>query len=502
MRLALAPACAVVATCVLFTFTAGCNGGSPFGSGVQVSSGPVTKPVTTPVSQPTPPVTTSNGPTSSVSIMISDPAACKTPNGPLAHVYVSIADIKGSTNPDAAPGDSSFVDLTPGLSSAPQQVDLLGQANSKCFLASLSASAQVAAGNYQQLRIFLVPDSAAGSVTNNACGSLYSNCVVRTDNSLYDLQLAPATAQGIEISTGQIANAGLALNAKESPSIDVDFDTCSSILTTASGGYEFNPAVHAGLVPASGGSISGTVVSSKTGQALQGGEVVVALEQKDAKTGVDRILMRTAASNNGTFTLCPVPEGTYDLVAVGVDGANIAYSAGIEEGIQSGQLAGQIPLVPGSAQGTLQGMVTTQSAGQPPSGVDVAVRADALQQVDANGVTITVPLLPSQSPYNDAMLTAIGAACPSGADCSNFAMQLPAIAPNVVACSENTAVFQQQQGAATYIAESIAEITGSGGTPDCASSDLSVSATVQGNSLVLNPDRRMTAKSMSYTQCQ
>lgn len=502
MRLSLAPACAAAAICVLFAFTSGCSSGGPFGSGIQVSSGPVTAPVTTPVSQPTPPVTGSSSPTSSVSLMISDPAACKAPNGPLSHVYVAIADIQGSTNPDAAPGDSSFVDLTPGLSSAPQQVDLLGQANSRCFLASLSVSVQVAAGNYQQLRVYLVPDSAANSVKNNACGALYANCVVRTDNSLYDLQLAPATAQGIEISTSQIANASLALNANESPSVDVDFDTCSSILTTANGGYEFNPAVHAGLVPSSGGSISGTVVSSATGQPLQGGEVVVALEQKDGKTGVDRILMRTATSNNGTFTLCPVPQGTYDLVAVGVDGANVAYSAGVEEGIQSGQLAGQIPLVPGSSQGILQGMVTTQSSGQPPTGVDVAVRADALQQVDANGVTITVPLLPSESPYNDAMLTATASNCPSGADCSNFAMQLPAIAPNVVTCSESTAPFHQQNGPATYTAESIAEITGSGGIPNCAASDLSESVTAQGSALVLTSDRSTTARSMSYTRCQ
>jgi Domain of unknown function (DUF4382) len=503
MRLSLPSAFAAIAICVLFTLTSGCSGGSPFDSGFGLSAGPVTTPVTDPVTQPVTPVTTTpSGPTSSVAIMISDPAACKTPNGPLSHVYVSIADIKGSTNPDAASGDSSFVDLTPGLSSAPQQVDLLGQANSKCFLASLSATAQVAAGNYQQLRMYLVPDSAAGSVANNACGSLYANCIVRSDHSLYDLQLAPATAQGIKISSGQIANAGLALNANETPSIDVDFDTCSSILTTANGGYEFNPAVHAGLVPSNGGSISGSVVSSKTGKPLQGGQTVVALEQKDARTGVDRILMRTDVSSNGTFVLCPVPQGSYDLVAVGVDGANVAYSAGIEEGIQSGQVAGQIPLVPGSAQGTLQGLVTTQSSGQPPVGVDVAVRADALQTVDANGVTITVPLLPSQSPYNDAMLTATSSTCPSGADCSNFAMHLPAIAPNVVTCSENTAPFRQQKGAATYIAESIAEITGSGGIPDCATSDLSQSATAQGSSLVLNPDRSMTAKSMSYTQCQ
>jgi hypothetical protein len=499
MRPTLPPACAALMICVFCIFSSGCSGGAPFGSGVQVSTGPVTKPVTNPVTSP--PVTTSPGPTSSVSVMISDPAACKAPNGPLAHVYISISDIKASTNPDAAPGDSSFVDLTPGLASAPQQVDLLGQANSKCFLASLSAGAQVAAGNYQQVRIFLAPDSAASAVHNNACGASYANCLVRTDNSLHDLQLAPATAHGIQISQGQIANASLAVDSGQTPAIDVDFDTCSSVLTTANGGYEFNPVVHAGLVPSTGGSISGTVVSSKTGQPLNGGQVVVALEQKDAKTGLDRILMRTDASANGTFVLCPVPEGTYDLVAVGVDGANVAYSAGVEQGIQSGQLAGKIPLVPGSTQGTLQGMVSTQNAGHPPSGVDVAINADALQQID-NDVTITVPLLPGQSPFNDAMLTQTASNCPAGVDCSTFAMQLPALTPNVVTCSQETAQFHQQPGVPVYTAESIAQITGSGGIPNCSSSDLRETVTPQGRSIIVNPDQSTTAKSMTYTECQ
>lgn len=499
MRPTLPSACAVLMICVSCILTSGCNGGAPFGSGLQVSTGPVTTPVTNPVTPP--PVTTSSGPTSSVTVMISDPAACKAPNGPLAHVYVSISDIEASTNPDAAPGDSSFVDLTPGLASAPQQVDLLGEANSKCFLASLSAGAQVAAGNYQQVRIFLAPDSAASTVHNNACGASYANCLVRTDNSLHDLQLAPATAQGIEISQGQIANASLAVDSGQTPAIDVDFDTCSSILTTANGGYEFNPVVHAGLVPTTGGSISGTVVSSKTGQPLNGGQVVVALEQKDAKTGVDRILMRTDASANGTFVLCPVPQGTYDLVAVGVDGANVAYSAGVEQGIQSGQIAGKIPLVPGSTQGTLQGMVSTQNGGRPPAGVDVAIQANALQQI-ANDVTITIPLLPAQSPFNDAMLTETQSNCPAGADCSTFAMQLPALTPNVVTCSEETAQFHQGKGAPVYTAESIAEITGSGGIPNCASSELSETETAQGSSIIVNPDQSTTARSMAYIQCQ
>src|SRR3974377_2381831 len=47
------------------------------------------------------------------------------PSGPYAHVYIAISDVQASPNANAAPGDGSFVDVTPGLKSAPKVVDLL-----------------------------------------------------------------------------------------------------------------------------------------------------------------------------------------------------------------------------------------------------------------------------------------------------------------------------------------------------------------------------------------
>lgn len=512
MRSSLSPACAVLMLCF---FSFGCQGGAPFNAGASLGTTgnqgtkPVTNPVTSPVTSlpvtstnpvaPSQPVTPAQptSATATVSVVISDPAACKAPNGPLTHVYITIADIQASTNPDAPANDPSFVDLTPGLSSAPQQVDLMGKASSNCFLASLGVGQQIAAGNYQQIRIFLAPDANASSVSNNACGSSYSNCLVRSDNSLHDLILPAAASQGIKIATSHLINGGIAINAGDTPYIDVNLDVCSSILANADGTYEFSPTIHAGLIPSTGSTISGTVVSSATGQPLQGGNVVVALEQKDA-SGIDRILMRTAASSNGTFVLCPVPEGTYDLVAVGVDGANVAYSAGVETGIQSGQLAGKIPLVPGTQQGTIRGLITAQNAGPSLTGVPVAVQADALQQISANGDTLTVPLLPSQSPYNEAMLTTGGSSCPSGVDCALFSLQLPTIAPNVVACSEQTAQFTQQSSAPAYIPESVAQIPGSGGVGACAVNNLQA----RSSAIAIGPGETATGANMAYTRCQ
>ncbi|MES2219876.1 MAG: DUF4382 domain-containing protein, partial [Acidobacteriota bacterium] len=408
-------------------------------------------------------------------------------------------DVQASTNADATAIDPSFVDLTPGLSAAPRQVDLMGRADSHCFLASLGVGQQVTSGNYQQVRIFLAPDSRASSVANNACGALYANCLVRTDNSLHDLVLPAAASQGIVLSASHLTNGSIAFNAGDQPYIDLNVDVCSSILPTADGHYEFNPVVHAGLIPSTGSTISGTVVSSKTGQPLKGGNVVVALEQKDSATGIDRILMRTSAASDGTFVLCPVPRGTYDLAAVGVDGASVSYSAGVEMGIQSGQLAGKVPLVPGSQQGTLEGLINAQGTGMNPLGVSLAVQADALQQIATNGSTITVPLLPSQSPYNEAMLTMSGSNCAGGVDCAPFAMQLPTSTPNVVACSEQTAQFKQQQGnSPAYTAESVATTPGSGGAAACATASLQA----PNGPVTLGSAETAMTSTISFTQCR
>src|SRR5487761_1489892 len=70
----------------------------------------------------------------SVSVSLSDPATCQAPNGPYSAVYVTITDVKASTNANAPDNDPSFVDLTPNLSSSPMQVNLLGPAGGQCFL--------------------------------------------------------------------------------------------------------------------------------------------------------------------------------------------------------------------------------------------------------------------------------------------------------------------------------------------------------------------------------
>jgi hypothetical protein len=81
------------------------------------------------------------------------------PNGPYAHVYVTASDVKAHVNANAGDNDAGFVDLTPGLSTKPQQIDLLGQARNQCFLASLGSTQELQPGKYQQIRVILTDNS-------------------------------------------------------------------------------------------------------------------------------------------------------------------------------------------------------------------------------------------------------------------------------------------------------------------------------------------------------
>lgn len=137
-------------------------------------------------------------------VMLSDPATCQAPNGPFSHVYVTITDVQISQSATAGATDSGWVDLAPSLAGSPKQIDLLGQANNQCFLATLGASQQLQAGTYQQIRLILASNST--NVSGNACGSS-ANCVVlSSDSSVHPLLLSSEAQTGIKIPSGQIAS--------------------------------------------------------------------------------------------------------------------------------------------------------------------------------------------------------------------------------------------------------------------------------------------------------
>lgn len=161
-----------------------------------------------------------------VAISVSDPASCAGPDGPLSHVYLTITDVQANVSSTAGDNDSGWNDLTPGLSAQPKQIDLLGQANNQCFLATLGDAQELQAGSYQQIRLILADNSM--NIANNLCSNS-ANCVVLSaDNSVHPLLLSSESKTGLKIPSGQIASGAFNIAAGQTKDLNIDFDTCSS----------------------------------------------------------------------------------------------------------------------------------------------------------------------------------------------------------------------------------------------------------------------------------
>src|ERR1700739_630546 len=318
-----------------------------------------------------------------VDVRVSDPATCSGPQGAFSHIYVTITDVQINASTSAGNSDLGWIDLTPSLSLTPQQIDLLGQANNQCFLATLGATTALQPGSYQQIRIIWASNSSA--VTNNLCGGT-ANCVMLSSspNTAPPRLLWSEAQTGIKIPSGQIAGGQFVIAAGQTKDLDIDFIACESIVSEGNGQFRLKPVLHAGEVSLTSTSINGTIVDSGTGQAITGGTTVVALEQADS-SGVDRVIMETVTGSSGAFSFCPVTAGTYDVVATGVSGAQVAYAATVITGVQAGNALGTVPLVaetgPATGPASITGQITT-STGSGANAADISL--SALQPISSS----------------------------------------------------------------------------------------------------------------------
>jgi hypothetical protein len=389
-------------------------------------------------------------------------------------VFVTVTDVQANVSSTAGDNDSGWVDLTPKLSSAPKQVDLLGQANNQCFLATLGDPQQLQAGTYQQIRLILADNSL--SLTNNACGSSANCIVLSTDSSVHALQLSSESKTGLKIPSGQIASGGFTIAPGKTEDLDIDFNTCASIVQEGNGQYRLKPVLHAGEVSTTSSSINGKVMDQATGNPVSGA-VLVAVEQKDAATGVDRVVMSQMAGSDGTFVFCPLPAGTYDVVVVGTRTDGALYEPSIVTGVATGDTTGTVnlylPANTANSGATLKGLVTSQNSSN--AATVAQVELSALETV--NSTTYTIPLAPTstQSSPTLALETAPSTTtltCPTGTDCVSYTMQISSGGPYIGAWSASGPALTQSAPLATYVVDGIAFVPGSGGKLDCSPSEL------------------------------
>ncbi|UWZ85477.1 DUF4382 domain-containing protein [Occallatibacter riparius] len=420
----------------------------------------------------------SGGPTSqmaTVNTHLSDPATCEAPTGPFSHVYVTITDVKAHTSASAGANDSGWADLTPNMK--PTQIDLLGQANNKCFLATLGDSQQLQAGNYQQIRLILAGDGT--SVSGNVCGSA-ANCVqLGSDSSFHPLLLSSESKTGLKISSGQIGGGGFNIAAGQTKDLDIDFSTCESIVKEGNGQYRLKPVLHAGEVSTTSTSINGKVLDKATGNPV-GGTVMVAVEQKDS-TGVDRIFQSTLTGADGGFVFCPLPAGTYDVVIVGTRTDGVLYAPAIITGVSVGSTVGSVdlylPSVVTSSSLTLAGLVTSQNTTNAATVADVSL--STTEQVNATTYTIPLPPTSTQSSVTMSVETAASTSaltCPANTDCAAYSITVPSSAAYIAAWSASGVTLALSTSPASYVVDGMAFVPGSGGSPSCNPSELQAAA--------------------------
>jgi hypothetical protein len=452
--------------------------------------------------------TTTGSGMSTVNVMVSDPATCQAPDGPYSHVYVTITDVQANINAGAGDTDSNWVDLTPNLSKAPMQVDLLGPASNQCFLATLGDTQQLQAGTYQQIRVLLASNST--TVSGNKCGSS-ANCVMLTadaSSTPHTLLLSSEAQTGLKIPSSQISSGELKIAAGQTKDLDIDFNTCQSIVQEGNGQFRLKPVLHAGEVSTTSTSINGTIVDAATGNPVSG-SVLLSLEQKD-NAGIDRVLMTQAVKSDGTWVICPVMVGNtsapYDIVIVGTRSDGAFYAPTILTGVSVGSTTGVVKLNPPStalataSSAALAGQVNSVNSAN--AGVSIDVLASALAQVSSTWYTIPLPPTKTQTSDELALETVASttaAPCtPTTAYCVSYTMQVPSSGAYIGPWSAGGTTLTEPAPLATYEVDAIATSVSTGAF-DCSVSDLqSTPASVLSGAGPFN----VAAPIIPFTSCQ
>jgi Domain of unknown function (DUF4382) len=373
------------------------------------------------------------------------PGGTAAPSGTFTSVFVTIRSIQAHISATADPSSSGWQELAPQLVAAPLQVDLLHlPANGQCLLEQLG-SASLPAGDYQQIRLILLanaaPSGPAPSTDSNACfkqlGGEVFNCVVDSSGT-HTLNLSSEANTGLKIPPGQIMGGPIHVAAGQSVDLNIDFNTCASIIREGNGDFRLKPVLTAGVVSANMTGISGQIVDSVTTQPIAG--AIVTLQLAD-KSGIDRIAMQLQTDATGRFSFCPLAMGAvFDVVSDALTSSGTAYNVTVVLNVVGGTNLGAVPLVaetPATAgastgPGTIQGTITAIN-GTTGATIDADVSALQSVTVSTTGHTFTVPLF-ANSKAADVQVTS-STSCPTGAPtgafCGSYTLVVPASNPTV-----------------------------------------------------------------------
>jgi len=467
----------------------------------------------------TPPLVSSV--TGAITTNLSDPPICVPPNGTYTNVWVTITKVTASTSGTAGATDSGWQTLA-DLTNSPQQVDLLSLGNAATMLGSVSG---LPAGNYQQVRVYLLsnsPGTGVATPATNHCGTNAFNCVVRTGGSTEALDLGNETEAGIAVSAGQIAGGALNLAANQAATLDIDFDACDSIVAEGNGHLRLKPVVRIGGITSSSDAISGRIVVVGGDATSPIAGAIVMLEQPDPNNSdIDRPVRSALTASDGTFTFSPLPPGNYDVVAAAVTvccvDVSTVYGATVTLKVPARANVGDIPLLPEQTNfsilnaGTINGMITATSTSND-TGADVNLSVSALQPIGGeSSLLVTTPMFSSPSAMsttNALPESSDSAQCGtgSGVGCTTYSLSVPASNPQVGTYSSSSQTVYTPPAALPAIywvnAQAFVLMNASTnvGAPDCSPSSLPQTFDSD-NQLQVSP-HQTTTMNFSFSGCQ
>jgi len=452
-----------------------------------------------------------------IQVSLSDPPSCTPPNGQFTHVFITVRSVQvhiSATADDSTPG---WQEIAPQLASAPMQIDLFAPTQTNCILAQLG-SASLPVGSYQQIRLLLLSNAPAASAAipaNNACAGNGFNCVELSDNSIHQLDLSSQDNTGLKIPPGQIVGGPINVAAGQSVDLNIDFNACASIVKEGNGAYRLKPTLTAAQVSANNSGIGGQVIDAVSKTPI-GGNVLVAIEQQDSG-GIDRIMMETTADSNGNFRFCPLPTGTFDIVAVAVGPNNLPYNATTVLNVPNGANLGTIPLqleTGATAPATLQGFVTA-TTGTAAASADVSM--STLQQVSFGSPAVmrqvTIPLEAIQATQTTSATASTGlisltsnANCPTDAppntNCAQYTLVVPASNPSVGVFSSSGFTYSTPAAAPVpFTVDARAAVPNSGGAADCSPSEIMTATDINNATLVVTPATITTVARADFKGC-
>ena len=313
--------------------------------------------------------------------------------------------------------------------------------------------------------------------------------MVIDDGSIDEIMLSSEAQTGLKIPPGQIMGGAIQVAAGQSVDLNIDFNACFSIVQEGNGAFRLKPALTAGVVSANNSGIGGQVVDSASQKPIAG-NVMVAIERTDS-TGVDRVLMETTADSGGNFRFCPLPTGTFDIVAVALTSGNAPYNATAVVNVPNGSNLGVIPLVAeagATGPAVLQGFVTATTA---TGGAIVDVSLAALQTISLSGNVTRQLNIPLQNTSATAMGPAVNStglvsvtgskSCPTGtpvgANCAQYTLVVPASNPSVGVFASGGLTFSAPpSGDVLFSVDAQAAVPMSGGKPDCVPPEIMTSS--------------------------